>query len=642
MFIDGDHAIFSSKRFLVVDDFQGMRTMFREMLKSCGAKEIDVATNGKEAIALLEVNKYDVVLCDYNLGAGKNGQQVMEEAKVRNLIGLATAWIVVSAEKTTEMVLGAMEYMPDDYIIKPFTEAIIRSRLLAAISRKELLHDVEKAIYEKDYASAITLCDEKLKSGIGHAGDLIRMKVGLLITAGRRKQAKELVEKVLAQRDVPWAKVDLAKVHYLEGELDLARDLLLQVTEENRTYMGAYDLLAKIFEEKGDLEEAQSVLVCSIDLSPNSATRQKALGDIAQKLGDLDLAEKVLAQRDVPWAKVDLAKVHYLEGELDLARDLLLQVTEVNRTYMGAYDLLAKIFEEKGDLEEAQSVLVCSIDLSPNSATRQKALGDIAQKLGDLDLAEKAFRKTIALTEHSVLKVPSAYIGLAKICTEKNNPSEAMRVLGEVQKTFDCTQSTIHAKVIEGTLYRKNRDMKAAQQTAKEVVGLVKGAASALPASVALEAAEFIMGNGDAATAAELLKAVVLNNHENEAVLEQVRAVFKRADMEEDGEKLVTASLREVVDCNNQAVHLAQAGKLEEAIAMLRDARKMMPGNKRILLNLSYALILLMQKNGSRELAMDREVRDYLEQVRKLDPGNEQCGKYRNALDAMPIARAAA
>ncbi len=545
MFIDGDHAIFSSKRFLVVDDFQGMRTMFREMLKSCGAKEIDVATNGKEAIALLEVNKYDVVLCDYNLGAGKNGQQVMEEAKVRNLIGLATAWIVVSAEKTTEMVLGAMEYMPDDYIIKPFTEAIIRSRLLAAISRKELLHDVEKAIYEKDYASAITLCDEKLKSGIGHAGDLIRMKAGLLITAGRRKQAKELVE-------------------------------------------------------------------------------------------------KVLAQRDVPWAKVDLAKVHYLEGELDLARDLLLQVTEVNRTYMGAYDLLAKIFEEKGDLEEAQSVLVCSIDLSPNSATRQKALGDIAQKLGDLDLAEKAFRKTIALTEHSVLKVPSAYIGLAKICTEKNNPSEAMRVLGEVQKTFDCTQSTIHAKVIEGTLYRKNRDMKAAQQIAKEVVGLVKGAASALPAGVALEAAEFIMGNGDAATAAELLKAVVLNNHENEVVLEQVRAVFKRADMEEDGEELVTASLREVVDCNNQAVHLAQAGKLEEAVAMLRDARKMMPGNKRILLNLSYALILLMQRNGSRELAMDREVRDYLEQVRKLDPSNEQCGKYRNALDAIPIARAAA
>ena len=545
MFIDGDHAVFSSKRFLVVDDFQGMRTMFREMLKSCGAKEIDVATNGKEAIALLEVNKYDVVLCDYNLGAGKNGQQVMEEAKVRNLIGLATAWIVVSAEKTTEMVLGAMEYMPDDYIIKPFTEAIIRSRLLAAISRKELLHDVEKAIYEKDYASAITLCDEKLKSGIGHAGDLIRMKAGLLITAGRRKQAKELVE-------------------------------------------------------------------------------------------------KVLAQRDVPWAKVDLAKVHYLEGELDLARDLLLQVTEVNRTYMGAYDLLAKIFEEKGDLEEAQSVLVCSIDLSPNSATRQKALGDIAQKLGDLDLAEKAFRKTIALTEHSVLKVPSAYIGLAKICTEKNNPSEAMRVLGEVQKTFDCTQSTIHAKVIEGTLYRKNRDMKAAQQIAKEVVGLVKGAASALPAGVALEAAEFIMGNGDAATAAELLKAVVLNNHENEVVLEQVRAVFKRADMEEDGEELVTASLREVVDCNNQAVHLAQAGKLEEAVAMLRDARKMMPGNKRILLNLSYALILLMQRNGSRELAMDREVRDYLEQVRKLDPSNEQCGKYRNALDAIPIARAAA
>lgn len=545
MFIDGDHAIFSSKRFLVVDDFQGMRTMFREMLKSCGAREIDAATNGKEAIALLEANKYDVVLCDYNLGAGKNGQQVMEEAKVRNLVGLATAWVVVSAEKTTEMVLGAMEYMPDDYIIKPFTEAIIRARLLAAMARKEMLHDVEKALYDKDYARAIALCDEKLKSGIGHAGDLIRMKAGLLITAGRRMQAKELLD-------------------------------------------------------------------------------------------------KVLAQRDVPWAKVELARVHYLEGELDMARDLLLQITEVNRTYMGAYDLLAKILEERGDLEEAQHVLVCSIDLSPNSATRQKALGEIAQKLGDLDLAEKAFRKTIALTEHSVLKVPAAYIGLAKVCTEKNNPGEAMRVLGEVQKNFDCMESTIHAKVIEGTLYRKNRDLKAAQQVVKEVVGLVKGAASALSIGVALEAAEFIMGNGDAAAARDLLKVVVQNNHENEAVLEQVRKIFQRADMHEDGEELVAASLREVVDCNNEAVRLAKAGQLQEAVAMLRDARKMMPGNKRILLNLSYALILSMQAARGRDFAMDREVRDYLEQVRKLDPSDEQCTKYRNALDAIPFASAAA
>lgn len=545
MFVDGDHAIFSNRRFLVVDDFQGMRTMFREMLKSCGAKHIDVASNGKEAIGLLETNRYHVVLCDYNLGVGKNGQQVMEEAKVRNLVSLATAWVVVSAEKTMEMVLGAMEYMPDDYIIKPFTEATVRSRLLGVMARKEMLHDIEKAVYASDYGRAIALCDEKAAAGIGHAGDLMRMKSGLLIKAGEREKAKAHIESVLAQREVPWAKVDLARIHYLEGAFDKARALLLQVTEENRTYMEAYDLLAKIL-------------------------------------------------------------------------------------------------EEQGNLEEAQSVLMCSIDLSPNSAARQKTLGELAQKLGDLDLAEKAFRRTITLSEHSILKAPSAYIGLAKICSEKNNPAEAMRVLGEVQKAFNSVESTLHAKVVEGVVYKKNRDPKAVQQTVKELVALVKGAATALSASVALEAAEFIMNNGEARTATDLLKAVVLNNHENEIVLSQVRAVFKKADMHEDGEEMVEATLREVVNYNNTAVHLAKEDKLEEAIALMRDAKKLMPGNKRILLNLGYALILLMQKNGDRDVGMEREVRECLETVRKLDPSEELCTKYRAMLDAIPMVQAAA
>jgi len=40
-----------------------------------------------------------VFVCDYNLGAGKNGLQILEEGKHRDLIGLATAWIIITAEK---------------------------------------------------------------------------------------------------------------------------------------------------------------------------------------------------------------------------------------------------------------------------------------------------------------------------------------------------------------------------------------------------------------------------------------------------------------------------------------------------------------------------------------------------------------
>src|SRR3989338_8443339 len=94
------NALFADKNFLIIDDFQGMRSLMREMLKTFGVKTIDTAANGNEAVSSLEKNKYDVVLCDSNLGPGKNGHHILEEARHRDLIGLSTAWIIVTAEKT--------------------------------------------------------------------------------------------------------------------------------------------------------------------------------------------------------------------------------------------------------------------------------------------------------------------------------------------------------------------------------------------------------------------------------------------------------------------------------------------------------------------------------------------------------------
>jgi len=204
-------SIFENRRFLIVDDFQGMRAMLREMLKTFGSKNISVAASAKEAITYLEQSdKYDAVLCDYNLGPGKNGQQVLEEAKFRHLIGPATAWVIVTAEKTSDMVIGAAEYMPDDYIIKPINEAALRSRLEKVIAKKSELHDIEKAIFAKNFNAALSLCDKAMGSGKAN-NEILRIKTNLLLDIGRYDKAKELFEKILSVRDVPWAKTGWPK-----------------------------------------------------------------------------------------------------------------------------------------------------------------------------------------------------------------------------------------------------------------------------------------------------------------------------------------------------------------------------------------------------------------------------------------------
>jgi len=288
-----------------------------------------------------------------------------------------------------------------------------------------------------------------------------------------------------------------------------------------------------------------------------------------------------------------------------------------------------------GELGEAQRVLVRSAELSPNSVTRQKSLGEIAHRRGDLDTAEKAFRKTITLGENSVLKTPGAYIGLAKICSDKDNHAEALKVLGDVHKHFDSAETTLHAKVVEGHVYRKAGDLVNARKVAAEVATAMSDAATRMPAGVTVEAAELIMETGDKETASKLLKVVVQNNHESEKLLGQVKEVFAKGNLQEEGLKLVEASRREVAETNNQGVQLARDGKLEEAVELLRNAKTMLPNNKRILLNLAYVMILFLKTHG-KENGMVREVRESIDRVLKLDPSEKMCGQFQDMLDAIP------
>ena len=531
-------SLFAGKSFLIIDDFPGMRSMLREMLRTFGTKNIDTVTNGKEAIACLEKNKYDVVLCDYNLGSGKNGQHILEEAKFRGLIGLATAWVIITAEKTADLVFGAAEYMPDDYIIKPVNEATMKSRLEKVLARKEMLVDIEKAACDKDYNHTITLCDKALASSKTNATELQRIKTSTLLTMGRYDRAQQEFELILAKRDIPWAKTGLGKAAFYKGEHARAQQLFREVINENPAYLEAHD-----------------------------------------------------------W--------------------------------------LAKSYEAAGELEEAQRALVRCTELSPNSVIRQKNLGELAHKRGDLEIAENAFRKTIKLGQFSIHKTPLAYLGLAKICSENDNPAEALQILKDTCKEFESAETSFHAKVVEGMVYSKSGDLANAGKISREVAELVKADDGHRASSVMLEAAQMFLATGNKEAAEDIARTIIKNNHENAELLAQVNDLYSQAGMSDQGEELVRKSRQEVIAINDRGVILAKEGKLDEAIRLLSDAHTMLPNNKRIMINLSNMAVMSMRKNG-RNGDMMLIVDECLRQVAKLDPQDKWCAQLRVALDALP------
>lgn len=96
----------AAKSYLVIDDFGDMRTMIKGLLRWLGTNDIYAARDGKATVGLMEKRGYDVVLCDYNLGVGKDGQQVLEEARKRQLINIATVFVMITAENSRDMVMG--------------------------------------------------------------------------------------------------------------------------------------------------------------------------------------------------------------------------------------------------------------------------------------------------------------------------------------------------------------------------------------------------------------------------------------------------------------------------------------------------------------------------------------------------------
>jgi tetratricopeptide (TPR) repeat protein len=518
----------ADKNYLIVDDFVGVRQLLRESLRSLGAKNIDQASSGGEAMGLLTRIRYDVVLCDYNLGDGKNGQQVLEEARVRNLVNPSTVWLMVSAEKSVESVMGAAEHQPDAYLIKPITEGVLLTRLNRVWHKKQIFRLIDQAYAEKDYLRAARMCDAAMEAHKAHEIDLLRMKAKLMEKSGEPAKAREVYERVLEQREYQWARAGIAKIRMANGEFEQARQSFQSVIAENRYYIDAYDQLALAYQNLGKLEES-----CAI-------------------------------------------------------------------------------------LERAAR-------LSPNSVPRQRNLGNVALKVGNVQMAEKAFRKCIAIGEYSILKTPDAYLGLARVCGQKNDAKEALQLLLQVQREFaaDYPDIALRSKITEGLVYHESGDYRRARKAGDELEALLNATEDRPDIPTCLELATLLFAVGVKDAPVELLCYVIRNNHDNPLLLDEVQQIFDKARLGDEGQDLIRASKKEATDLMNQGVLLWKTGKLKDAVEWMRQARKKVPNNQRILFNAAQILVSYLQQHGY-DGAMSAEAYDVLHHVDRLLPGQQR------------------
>lgn len=278
-------------RALVVDDYPGMRSALKLTLSNFGITRIDLASNAAEVLFKVQNNRYDLILSDYNLGEGRDGQQLLEELRHRHLISLSTVFIMVTAEAGYEKVVATAELAPDDYLIKPFSAELMRNRLDHILMRKLTFAQVYRHFEEHDLKAAIRGCDEIIATKPKYVVDALRFKGELLNATGRFEEAAALYRQIIDMRAIPWARLGLARALHNLKKNDEAESLLMDILEASGELVAAYDLLSEVRLAKKDQVGAQQALERGVAVSPKTVRRLQRLGEVAFDNGDLEVAK---------------------------------------------------------------------------------------------------------------------------------------------------------------------------------------------------------------------------------------------------------------------------------------------------------------------------------------------------------------
>ena len=125
-------AVDLSMPVLIVDDYNTMVRIIRNLLRQLGFEHIDDANDGSKAFEKMQHCKYGLVISDWNMEP-MNGYDLLCEVRADSNLA-TTPFIMITAESKTENVMVAKKAGVNNYIIKPFNAATLRTKIDAVFS----------------------------------------------------------------------------------------------------------------------------------------------------------------------------------------------------------------------------------------------------------------------------------------------------------------------------------------------------------------------------------------------------------------------------------------------------------------------------------------------------------------------------
>jgi len=114
-------------KMLVVDDFESMRRIVKQVLNDIGFKDVTLADDGATALPLLKKGDFGFLITDWNMPQMEGIDLVKAVRADPRLKGMPI--LMVTAEAKREQIIEAAQAGVNDYIVKPFTPDTLRAKI---------------------------------------------------------------------------------------------------------------------------------------------------------------------------------------------------------------------------------------------------------------------------------------------------------------------------------------------------------------------------------------------------------------------------------------------------------------------------------------------------------------------------------
>jgi len=441
---------------MIIEPHAGMRASIHNMLNLCGLTKIDHASGSNAAVKNLGLKSYDLILCEYDLDGGQDGQQLLEDLRHHKLINLATMFFMVTAEGNYGKVVSAAELAPTDYILKPFTADRLLERIARALDKRNVFMPVYQFMDVGNQRDAIAACIEGVKAHPRYAIDFMRLRAELHMFLGEPAEAEPIYQQLVDAKAIAWARLGLAKTLFMRERYAEAQNMLEGLVESNKKFVDAYDWLAKTHAAVGNLEKTQTVLADAVAVSPHAVRRLRKLGEVALEAGDTEMAEKVLKQ---VVSKAKYSEFRDPEDHVKLVQTLVKKGDPVQAA--------AVIRDLDKSMGGQKNTGVCS---AISSAMVHEYTGNEQRLAESLTAALNACKDSLGLSSDVKME-------LARNCLQNNMEEGASEVMRDVMRNAPNNAAMAKAMSVFEKAGRGELAMSIAQESRQAVVDLVAAGA---------------------------------------------------------------------------------------------------------------------------------------------------------------------